>query len=666
MRRIKHAETGMGKKNSARTSVCCIMDLHKKEFSFPLKNMYDRSITLYQELYYKTAILPFLKKIRQDKTKRLLLFTLDLKSEMLLQKDNIPYISMRHITENLWDYEAGKKAMNYLNELEKIFTRQHILHTYKGIDLIDMTRKDIWRSYLFIMVNLIDTLHALVHEYSPDTIVIFNRTSPFQKILKKVAAAYPRIRVIDKTMLFHRAGEKIKKVTLRHIVKYNVPAWIRSPRPSSFTLQQPPMHEGRKKPGLKAQKRAQRVLITHNTIHPKKVLLWAQELTKEYAVCFVGVSQDKDAFQKHHILFRHLREYINEDVVRCLRKNMRYFREKEPRLAKLEKNHPFVQSIIYKKVLLWDNLEELFSFLYNARFYEISAYIELFEKMIAVEKPDIIMTVDDLSVYGRTLCAVARKAHIPCLIVQPGHYGKTVISDSTQATRILVYGQSTKDDLVAAGMAPEKITLIGIPEDYADEDPKKAREEVIQRYHLSKGKKIFLFTSQALPENLNIPLFDTVYKAMHACPEIQFITKLHPAEKPELHQQFIAKFKVQNVILVPHGECPLTTLLQGANCLLNFYSTIRFEALFLGKFLISINVNKIPDDFLPAPVDEIIMTAKSYEELVSLIKKVNAKKSDERERILKASKIYVSARGKEACTRIVHEVRALLTTHQKL
>jgi hypothetical protein len=131
-------------------------------------------------------------------------------------------------------------------------------------------------------------------------------------------------------------------------------------------------------------------------------------------------------------------------------------------------------------------------------------------------------------------------------------------------------------------------------------------------------------------------------------PDIQFLTKLHPDETSDLHAYFIEKYHVKNVHIVNHRTITLDKLLSSSHCIINFYSAVGIEAISKGKYLLTVNVNNIPDFMVPQPVDSLIITAKTYEACIKGISFLS-KKRPEPEKIKKIAAYYIFQEGDAAC-----------------
>ena len=88
----------------------CLLDSQRQEFAFPLKGLYDTTVRLSQQAAFRHAI-PYIKK------HGLTVISMDYRTERALEEEGIPFISLKHLTENLWDYERGVRAMDEVKAL---------------------------------------------------------------------------------------------------------------------------------------------------------------------------------------------------------------------------------------------------------------------------------------------------------------------------------------------------------------------------------------------------------------------------------------------------------------------------------------------------------------------------------------------------------------------
>ncbi len=91
----------------------------------------------------------------------------------------------------------------------------------------------------------------------------------------------------------------------------------------------------------------------------------------------------------------------------------------------LSKSRAFRQSLSYNGLALCDLLSDNFSLFFSCSYLAmIIVLIETAERMVAAEKPDIVVHYGDLPESGRAVIAAARRKGIPVLLLQHGLYDR--------------------------------------------------------------------------------------------------------------------------------------------------------------------------------------------------------------------------------------------------
>ncbi|MFH1916001.1 MAG: glycosyltransferase [Nanoarchaeota archaeon] len=603
----------------------CVIDMQKKHFGGPLGPVYRQGITLFQQTSMRARIIPLLKK-----QQGLITITLDHRSEEELSTHHLGFISKRELTDDIWSYTKGKTALTYLRNLEKQLTKKNFPYHYKGYNLIDLALKDIWRMYALPITSFIDELTTIITKEKPDHILLLTNNT-YQDILENLTLAH-HIPIIDKRPPLRRAGRTLKMTLIKHLAALTTPTYIRQPRP--------------RRPTPRKMSSKKKILIVHDSIHAPKIIPWATTLAKEYDVMFIGQNQDPSSFSC--ITYKKHEDYLTQKVITAIKKQNKIY---------TSSTVDILNKLTYRKANIGPAFEELFTFLKNARFSHITALIEIFEEMIRQERPDLVITIDEISTHGKTLISIAKKHGIPTTIMEHGIIARTPLLNGTRANLILVYSNWVKKTLLQMHIPEQRIRIVGMPEEIRAYP--QAHADIIKRYDIPLKKKHFLLASQGISESYNYPFLDTVYRAITHFPDIHLLTKLHPDENSTLHDQLIKKYKLNNVTIIPHGTTPLQELIEASHCVINFCSAVNIESLTRGKFLISVNINHIPDNIIPTPVPNLITTAYTYQETVRAIRSF-AKKKPEKNAIILLSKQYIAYQGQEACNHVLQEINKLV------
>ncbi|MFH1450510.1 MAG: hypothetical protein ABIF92_00835 [archaeon] len=617
------------------------LDTQKREFSARIKPVYDFLVKIQQKSNFKIRILP---KIKNNPSIRAV--ALDTKTEELLSKNNINFISKKDLTENMFELDSSKRSFEFVRALPEMLKEIEPNTVYSGMSLVDLNEKDFALHFLNPAIKTIDYCERILEKERPDAVLILNNKNFYQGLLKEVARK-KHIKIIDKTGILQKAVYAIKKIGITALSRTSIPKDIR-------TL------EGRGEAESAEKELKRRILISHDTILPKKVLPWATKIDKkENSVLYVGMTQDPFAFEWAKIPYKKLTKYSKPEIRALVKKKARELKKAHKQLVK---NKEFQKKYAYHGISLMKATEELFLFMYYSRFIETITYIELMKEIISREKPGVIVTVDDRSVYGRTLVNTAKFMGIPSIIVQPGFFGDhPICGGGTAATKIAVYGETTKRYLINQGVNENQLEVVGFSDPISSLSRKKAKEQVCKELKLKKDRKIITFASQALVESMNIPIFEELYFATKQFPEIQFVIKLHPAESTSLHEEFVKKYAVKNVKIIK--KIDLQELLLASDIVINLCSTVGLETLTLGLPLISLNVSGFPASFFPKDSNGIY-TVKTGEELTDRIRKILKRRPDHKS-IIKARRLYIRASGDAACKNIVNLIEKMIGEGEK-
>jgi UDP-N-acetylglucosamine:LPS N-acetylglucosamine transferase len=261
----------------------------------------------------------------------------------------------------------------------------------------------------------------------------------------------------------------------------------------------------------------------------------------------------------------------------------------------LKSSKGFKSSLKCMEIPIWDLVREDFEFYFStrARIIEVVKYTETMREILDKERPDIIVSLDELSELGKPMALLARKRKIPLLIIQHGLFGKgSFIFGPSLATKKCVWGPYVKKLLLKRWFTKEQLVVTGCPKFDALKEKRKDKE-IYRELGLEKGKPIITFLSQPVKEVENAAI--AVLKTMKMFPDKQLVVKLHPREFSEKFYKQTAKRIGVKIKITRDSD--LYDTVRISDGVIGLWSTACLEVLILNKPLITVNLTNIPYTF---------------------------------------------------------------------
>ena len=615
--------------------VLLTLDMQSLDLNIPFKSVYNAVSLAMKSMRFAKAVIAV--QTLESKGIDAKIIVLDSSTEDILHKAKIKTISAKEVTENLYDLKNGEITYEFLQNFVKTLGAIDPVSSYKGIPLPDLDAKNLWRSFVLPSIVAMDSYTRIIQKERPHEAIILNNAHAFQKIFK-AAAESSGIVVEDRTSRLAALPWLAKRIAMENLGKIMTPSYLRK------------LRNGGRIELKKSGKR--KIIIAHDTIGASKVLPWAKKLVKKYDVVYVGSGKNSEDFERTGMKYRRLQDYSNSGIIQELKHARNEF---EHTYHGVIGNPKLMAALSHNGTDMREIFDEMMLYLYYIAYPILASYVELFNEMIEREQPDLIITVDELSRFGRALVRVADNKGIKTMIVQHGALLDHPLFTKIVATKFAVYGQQTKEILVKRGARPQQVEIVGQAENIPAENHEKIKSRIFTELNLNKHKKLVTFASQALAESVNYPSFEIFYKSAKEFPEVQFVVKLHPDESEKLHREFIRKFELDNVAVVKNT--PIKELLIASDLVVNIYSTVGMEALALGKQLVSINVN-LPKSYFPSGKGAYI--ASSAKGIKGVIGNIMRGKGISKETIKKESKYYISETGEKACGNVAKTVDKLI------
>ncbi len=607
-----------------------VLDSQKLELNIPFKGVYDFASAKLKEQRFSRAE-KIARKLKAD------VIALDSRTELYFRQRGIETLSAKEITENLYDLNSGEISFAFLQNLINTIECVDRTSTYNGISLPYLDVKNLWRTFVFPAITAFDTFSKILKSRKPSKAIILNHAHFYQKIFK-AAAGHCGVKIKDETGSFASLPWLAKRTAMKSIGFIITPSYFKSMKAKRTAV-------------LKGTKK--KILIAHDTISPEKIIPWARKLTQDYEVVYVGVKEDKEKFKEAGITYRKLQDYATSQVIRNLKRSERNFKSAYKYIASSKE---IAEALSYKGADLCEVFDEMMLFLYYISYPILARYVELFDEMIEIEEPDIVITVDELSRFGRALIRVANSKGVKTLLVQHGALLDHPLFSSIEATKFAAYGEQTRKILLKRGAKKGQVEIVGQAEEIPKAKPDKIKAKICNELGISKDRQIITFASQALPESVNCRSFEIFYRATKSLPKVQFVVKLHPDETENLHREFIRKLWLGNITIAKNVSTK--ELLVASDAVVNIYSTVGMEALSFGKPLISINAS-LPESYFPKGNGAYIVSdSKKLENTINLILGKNRRVLSES--VKKLSRYYINSVGEKACKNVAKLVKNLV------
>lgn len=227
-------------------------------------------------------------------------------------------------------------------------------------------------------------------------------------------------------------------------------------------------------------------------------------------------------------------------------------------------------------------------------FFLLTAYYEIFKKIIAAEKIAAGVITAQNSLFEKCLIAAAEKHKIPVLRIQHGIGEDLVKPDSTAEIYNLVFSNYVKEKKVESGCREDKVRVVG-----------PVIFDEISRYikpKESKGKNILIGTTPSIQSNVisNKDYFARirkVVKAIKSIPNAKLSIKLHPREVPvdkciANYREITDKHESSNIKIFKGkiSRDKFYQLMQWCDLYINFGSTSAIEAMIIGRPVLTVNI----------------------------------------------------------------------------
>jgi hypothetical protein len=210
---------------------------------------------------------------------------------------------------------------------------------------------------------------------------------------------------------------------------------------------------------------------------------------------------------------------------------------------------------------------------------------------------NLVVGTDTGSLAGRCYFRTAERMAIPTVFVQHGAFvqARAVATYFTDA-QLLVWGASSRDTLVRSGVSrPERITCIGSA--FEEETLGAAAKQSKAATSVVNKATFMVLVTFGVPGNLveEGPFLKAAMEVIHAAeqlPNVEFVIKPHPGDKSRLWEKNTSEHGLRNVTIRPNADT--YDLMRSCRVLVTMLSTTGAEAVYLGKPVVSVNLDHLP------------------------------------------------------------------------
>jgi len=327
--------------------------------------------------------------------------------------------------------------------------------------------------------------------------------------------------------------------------------------------------------------------------------------------------------------------YISMDIIH----KSKEFNKKIIKIWNNLKNSPdFVRSLSYDQISIYKLIkDDLNLLLHSFKAYTATTMIDTAKKIIETERPSVILMHDEYGALQMSLINAAKQVGIPTISIQhgiiyeelmpyfhlPEHIsGKNAELNFPLPDRMCVWSKKVEEYLLKFGNFPGTIPVVtGDPKlDYLPSVIKNfSYQKITDEMKIPKNKKVILFATENLPNMIEKELVtNTILNEIKNLSDIHLIIKMHPNEDDvSFYRKKIDMLKLSNFSIVKDVNLYETLFISDVVVLT--YSTVGYEAMLMGKPVISLNLLGLHDD-ASLIRKELAFVVKKKEDFLTTIK----------------------------------------------
>jgi len=374
--------------------------------------------------------------------------------------------------------------------------------------------------------------------------------------------------------------------------------------------------------------------LSKNKIHKKDVLFLVYThshvntlapVIKKMKDNFLVVKRDgftsnvAKKLKQNNILYNDIEGYLTRESLKNIRKARKSFKAK------------------YRELLKTGEFDKQnLSYLFLIYFPEMIRYIEIINNMLSIEKPKLLVVMNEITTIGNIAVHLAKQKRIKTLCIQHGTVGDASDFTPVYADKLAVWGDTPKQAFIKKGVPEDMITITGAPQfDNLALKNIDFKEKELKKIGIKSGKKIIVLATQPVPDMEEIT--DALSKVIKQIPGTQLVIKTHPCEYSTKKYIEIAKKQgLDDAVLTKEYLHPL---LNKCIILVTSSSTTAMEAMVLDKPVITINLTGQPD-LMPYAKEGAAIGVYKKEDIIKAVKSV-LEDQKIRKKLAKKAKLFV-------------------------
>jgi hypothetical protein len=543
-----------------------------KNLSVPMFRIFKIIVAALTRWHYKHSILPLVEENLNNSKFDVTVVAMDHYANQLLEKDGIPHRKKVDYLFASLDKESEESAMVWVRKVPKSIANEDFSNvlSYDSANLWYLLELSFWYLFKDIVKDVELVKHIIRtekcdHIFIPRNSLIGNSFTHFYD---------GRITYFETNRLYGALNRFIISIMRNVLFLFT---YIRT-----LGLWVP----GRK-PDLKKSLKPKLILFANEERIGNMSISWLEELKESMDRVAIGIEKDWGTMYKDNsIQYRTFREYGSKTIGKNVNKKRR---ELAKTWSSLIKDSKFKELWVYDGVNIWISLEWGFTYYFLYKFIEVIRYGELVKEIVRTEKPDVIVTIDDRSPFGKTVNVISNSLGVPTLIVQHGIVHDQAIEGEICSDKYAVFGYAFKDILIKRGGDPDKIVVTGQPRFDILVNKKYDKKLIYEKLNINREKGIVFFASTDLSDTEKEMTVRGLFEAMKDFPDKQLVIKPHPSDDGEMFEDMIRELDPNAIIVYSD----LYELLHACDVLLTTWSTVGLEAILIDKPVIVINLMDI-------------------------------------------------------------------------
>ena len=543
-----------------------------KIFSTSLYDTFKKIMGLFLKRYFKHSVLPLILSNIKDNRNDVTVVAVDHYAHQLLYENGIDHKTQADYVFESLNSDAEEEAIDFVRNIPYLITHEDFKNAihYNSTNVWFLSELGFW--YMFKdAIKDIKIIKYIIETEMPDQIcaartgIVNDAISAFSDINISYFKNDQAYAILNKAIVTG-TGYALSLATLvRHA---NI---------------------GRFKQVPLVKTRPNVILFGDERRIGNMSISWLNELKKTTDTLALGIKSEwGNIYTDGSIPYNIFRGYESKQM----RKEINNKRKELKKIWNgLTKDEDFKNSWKYEDVNLWRSLELGITYYFLYRFIDIIRYGEITKEVIHTEKPDVVVTIDDRSPFGKTVNVISKSLGVPTLMVQHGIVADHPIYGPICSDKMAVFGHAFKDALVKRGVNPDDIVVTGQPRFDVLVNTKYDKKWIYEKLNLNGEKGLIVFASTDLPDDEKELTVRELCAAMKQFPDKQLVIKPHPSDDGAMFVDLLCKFKSDAIVVHDY----LYELLSACDLLITTWSTVGLEAMILDKPIIVINLMNRPD-----------------------------------------------------------------------